>query len=245
VADKPDAGREPGLYYTERGSGPPLLLIHGLMASGDMFEPVIDAFAAHRRVIVPDLRGHARSRRLGPPYLVRQLAADLSALLERLGVGSADGLGYSQGGAIAQQLALDDPGRCRRLVLACTYAYNMSTPREWLEGHLAPWLVALLGPRGMTSLAMRVGAAELDPAEVSWLVRVFADQDRKQLVAAGGRRWPSIAARGWRRSCARRSSSPVPTTADASRADAARRHPRLAARHRRVCSPHRHLDAHG
>ncbi len=46
------------LYSTERGSGPPLLLVHGLMVSGDMFEPVVEQFAAQHRLIVPDLRGH-------------------------------------------------------------------------------------------------------------------------------------------------------------------------------------------
>ena len=105
------------LHVIERGDGPPLLLVHGVMISGEMFEPVLDALAARHRVIVPDLRGHGRSRSLPPPYTVKQHPADLTRLLDRLGVTSADVLGYSQGGAVAQQLALDHPGRCRRLVL--------------------------------------------------------------------------------------------------------------------------------
>jgi pimeloyl-ACP methyl ester carboxylesterase len=48
------------------------------------------------------------------------------AVLCHLGIGSTAVLGYSQGGAIAQQLVLDHPRRCDRLVLACTYAFNMS-----------------------------------------------------------------------------------------------------------------------
>jgi pimeloyl-ACP methyl ester carboxylesterase len=52
-------------YFTERGSGPPLLLVHGLMVTGEMFEPVIDSLASRHRVIVPDLRGHGRSRAEG------------------------------------------------------------------------------------------------------------------------------------------------------------------------------------
>jgi 3-oxoadipate enol-lactonase len=60
--------RAGSLYFTERGSGPPLLLIHGLMVTGEMFAPVIDQFAANHRVIVPDLRGHGQSRALPPPY---------------------------------------------------------------------------------------------------------------------------------------------------------------------------------
>jgi pimeloyl-ACP methyl ester carboxylesterase len=54
------------LYFTEHGSGPPLLLVHGLMVSGEMFEPVIERLAARHRVVVPDLRGHGRSRGLPP-----------------------------------------------------------------------------------------------------------------------------------------------------------------------------------
>ena len=149
------------LYFAEKGSGPPLLLVHGLMVSGEMFEPVIDHFAATHRVIVPDLRGHGRSRGLPPPYTAAQLASDLVHLLDHLDVKTTDVLGYSQGGAIAQQLVLDHPFRCSHLVLGCTYAYNMATRREWVEGHLAPWLVAALGPRGMTQLGMRLGAREL------------------------------------------------------------------------------------
>ena len=56
-------------------------------------------------------------------------------------------LGYSHGGAIAQQLVLDHPTRCNRLVLACTYAFNMATFRERLEGHLLPLLLDVAGMR--------------------------------------------------------------------------------------------------
>jgi len=82
------------LYFSERGSGPPLLLVHGLMVSGEMFEPVIGHFASRHRVIVPDLRGHGRSRGLPPPYHAAQLASDLERLLEHLGIDSTAVLGY-------------------------------------------------------------------------------------------------------------------------------------------------------
>ena len=81
------------LYFTERGSGPPLLLVHGLMITGEMFDPVIDELATRHRVIVPDLRGHGRSRGLPPPYSARQLAADLARLLDDLAIGSTAVLG--------------------------------------------------------------------------------------------------------------------------------------------------------
>jgi 3-oxoadipate enol-lactonase len=96
----------PFLYFTKQGSGPPLLLVHGVMITGEMFAPVVEHFAMQHRVIVPDLRGHGRSRDLPLPYTVPQLASDLARLLDHLDIDSAAVLGYSQGGAIAQQLAL-------------------------------------------------------------------------------------------------------------------------------------------
>jgi len=172
------------LYFTEHGSGPPLLLIHGLMVTGEMFAPVLDHFATRRRVILPDLRGHGRSRALPPPYTARQLAADLAALLQHLGVASTAVLGYSLGGAIAQQLALDWPQHCNRLVLACTYAFNMATPREQLEGHMTPFLMRVLGPRRFAEFVVSQGAKELDKDRAEWLVNLMANQDRTLMVAA-------------------------------------------------------------
>jgi pimeloyl-ACP methyl ester carboxylesterase len=172
------------LYFTERGSGPPLLLVHGLMMTGDMFAPVLDRFATNHRVIVPDLRGHGRSRALPPPYTAQRLAADLVGVLQHLGVESAAVLGYSQGGAIAQQLALDWPQHCNRLVLGCTYAFNMATPREQVEGHVAPFLVRVLGPRRFAQLGVSLGAKELSKERAAWLVSLIANQDRKLMVAA-------------------------------------------------------------
>jgi pimeloyl-ACP methyl ester carboxylesterase len=170
--------------FTERGSGPPLLLVHGLMVSGEMFEPVIEHFAIRHRVIVPDLRGHGRSRGLPPPYTAAQLASDLSRLLDHLGIDSTAVLGYSQGGAIAQQLVLDDPKRCDRLVLVCTYAFNMTTVREKLEGHLAPLLIHVLGMRRFATLIVSQGAKRLTKERAHWLADLIADQDTTLMVSA-------------------------------------------------------------
>ena len=172
------------LYFTERGSGPPLLLVHGLMVTGEMFEPVIDHYAARRRVIVPDLRGHGQSRGLPVPYTVAQLASDLSRLLDHLGVDSAAVLGYSQGGAIAQQLVLDHPKRCSRLVLACTFAFNMTTLSEKLEGRLTPPLIRLLGMRRLAQFVVSQGFKGLGKERAGWLVGLIAGQERELMVSA-------------------------------------------------------------
>jgi 3-oxoadipate enol-lactonase len=156
------------LYFTERGSGRPLLLVHSRPDSRDR----------------PDLRGHERSRALPPPYTAAQLAVDLARLLDHLRVDTTAVLGYSQGGAIAQQLALDRPGRCNRLVLACTYAFNMATTREWLEGHLLPPVLHVLGTRGLARRVVSQAAKQLGRQGADWLAGLMADQDRTLMAAA-------------------------------------------------------------
>lgn len=58
------------LFFRHSGDGTPLLLIHGLMATGEMYEPVLPALANHYHIILPDLRGHGRSGALPDPYSV-------------------------------------------------------------------------------------------------------------------------------------------------------------------------------
>jgi pimeloyl-ACP methyl ester carboxylesterase len=174
------------LFVEQSGAGTPLLLIHGLMASGAMYEPVLPALARRYRVIVPDLRGHGRSGTLPGPYHVEQLARDLAQLLDDLHVDAAHVLGYSQGGAVAQQFARDYPTRVRGLVLGCTYAYNMLSPRERLEGMLAPWFVRILG-MGRVARLLSAGAGggqRLSPEQARWLQGILAANDTGRMVAA-------------------------------------------------------------
>jgi pimeloyl-ACP methyl ester carboxylesterase len=171
------------LHFEERGAGP-LLLIHGVMITGEMFEPVLAQLATEHRVIVPDLRGHGRSRALPPPYTVAQLAADLVPVLDQLGVRSAAVLGYSQGGAVAQQFALDHPERCERLVLGCTYAFNMGSFRERIEGHLVPLFIHALGMRRFAKLILSQGMKQLSAERAAWVQRLIAQQDDALIVQA-------------------------------------------------------------
>ena len=172
------------LYFTERGSGPPLLLVHGLMVTGEMFDPVINHFAIRHRVILPDLRGHGHSRGLPPPYTAAQLASDLSHLLDYLNIDSTAVLGYSQGGVIAQQLVLDHPEKCDHLVLVCTFAFNMATFSERLEGHLTPLLINTLGMRRLAKFTVSRGFKDLGKEREDWLAGLIADQDRKLMISA-------------------------------------------------------------
>ncbi len=176
------------LSFTEHGSGPPLLLVHGLGMSGDMFGPVVEPLSQHHRLIIPDLRGCGGSRDLPPPYSVRQQAADLAVLLGHLGIASADALGYSQGGPVAQELALDYPAKVRRLILSNTYAYNMATVKEKIEGRVVPVLIRLLGVRLFVKLMISQGLKQIPREQGKWvadlIARTWGATDAKSIALA-------------------------------------------------------------
>lgn len=105
------------LYYAERGEGQPLVLLHGNGESHCYFAGQIDFFAASRRVIAVDTRGHGASPRGTAPFTIAQFALDLEEFLDGLGLEQVDLLGFSDGGNIALTFALAHPERLRRLVL--------------------------------------------------------------------------------------------------------------------------------
>ena len=150
-----------------------------------MFQPVLPALTSHHRVIVPDLRGHGYSGTLPGPYSVEQLAHDLGQLLEDLQVDTVNILGYSQGGAVAQQFVHSYPKRVHSLILSCTFAYNMLSRAEKLEGMISPWLVRILGVRRMGQLAIDSGGGRRPAPELaSWLEEIMAANDTARMVAA-------------------------------------------------------------
>src|SRR5262249_23610498 len=122
-----------GIFFRIEGEGEPLLLLHGVMASGAMFDPLIAHLRDRFRILIPDLRGHGKSGGLDGPYDVAALASDLDIVLAEARVNRCIVMGYSHGGAVAQQLAHTRPAAVSKLILACTYACNVSTLRERLE----------------------------------------------------------------------------------------------------------------
>src|ERR1700750_2270202 len=94
-----------GLAYREVGRGQPPLLLHGLMAAGEMFDPLVERLQDDFRMLIPDLRGHAGSGHLAPPYDSATLARDVMQLMDEVGFQRGLVLGYSHGGTVAQELA--------------------------------------------------------------------------------------------------------------------------------------------
>jgi pimeloyl-ACP methyl ester carboxylesterase len=105
------------MYYETHGTGSPLVLLHGGLGSGEMFPPaILSAFAEHHTVILPDLQGHGRTADIDRPLDVREMAGDIAALIDHLGLEKPDVVGFSLGGGVALQVAFRFPEKIGRLV---------------------------------------------------------------------------------------------------------------------------------
>jgi pimeloyl-ACP methyl ester carboxylesterase len=103
-----------------RGTGVPLVLCNGIGAGLEVLDPLVAAMDPAAPIIRFDVPGTGGSPASPVPYAIPALACGLSRLLDEIGVGAVDVLGLSWGGALAQQFALQNPRRCRRLVLVAT-----------------------------------------------------------------------------------------------------------------------------
>src|SRR5918995_2883134 len=109
------------MYYGEHGSGgTPLILLHGGIAGGEIFDAIAPRLAGRGRVIVPALQGPGRTAGIDRPLRAEHLADDVAALIEHLGIERADVMGYSLGGAVTWRLAIQHPDRVRRIVVIST-----------------------------------------------------------------------------------------------------------------------------
>lgn len=117
VARTADGAR---LAVQVRGEGPALLLLQGQANNHHWWDVTRGDFVSSRTTITFDYRGTGASSAPETDYSTRQFAEDAVAVLDYVGVASADVYGTSMGGRVAQWMAADAPRRVRRLVLGCT-----------------------------------------------------------------------------------------------------------------------------
>jgi pimeloyl-ACP methyl ester carboxylesterase len=110
------------MAYELRGEGPPLVMIMGLTATMDWWDPaLLDALSKTCKILIFDNRGAGRSLCDEGEFSIEQFADDTAGLMDALGIESASVLGYSMGGMIAQELALHHPEKVEKLLLLATY----------------------------------------------------------------------------------------------------------------------------
>ncbi len=104
------------LAYEEFGDGPPVVVMHGLFGSSTNWRRIARALSDRHRVFTVDLRNHGNSP-WAATMSYREMAEDVVALFDTLGLKKPDVLGHSMGGKVAMTLALTEPRRVSRLIV--------------------------------------------------------------------------------------------------------------------------------
>lgn len=191
--------------YAQAGSGPVLLLIHGMAGTLENWREVIEPLAFRHTVIAPDLPGHGASEPGGGDYSLGSLAAGLRDLLLALGHDRATLVGHSLGGGIAMQFSYQFPELTERLVLVSSGGLGPEVSAVLRAAALpgadlfiaatagtGQKLGSVLG-RGLATVGLKPGA---DVAEVARGYASLADRDRRaaflatlrSVVGTGGQR---------------------------------------------------------
>jgi pimeloyl-ACP methyl ester carboxylesterase len=145
VPEVPDGSALVQLHTLRRGSGPPLVLIHGLGSRATSWEPVLATLAAEREVIAVDLPGHGGSPALSTPPSVPALADALETWLYAEGLGDADLVGASLGARLVLELVRRGVGR---------HVVSLDPGGFWSRRELA-WFRATLRPSVALVRALR------------------------------------------------------------------------------------------
>jgi len=141
------------LYYRVRGKGENLLLIHGLGCSGADWEVQVRALERRFRVVIPDLPGSGYSSS-PDKYDIADFAEALWGLLDHLNIARTNIAGFSFGGAVALEMALQRPDCVPRLAMINTLVtYRIDHWRKWLEARIPPVLIRLFGMKRAAKLA--------------------------------------------------------------------------------------------
>jgi pimeloyl-ACP methyl ester carboxylesterase len=123
------------MYWRSVGSGgTPLVVVHGGFGTVDMYGDLPERLAQGRRVVSVELQGHGHTADIDRPFSYEAFGDDLAALVEHLGPGRADLLGYSLGAGACMRAAIQHPDRVRRLAVVSTAARREGWHPEVLEG---------------------------------------------------------------------------------------------------------------
>jgi 3-oxoadipate enol-lactonase len=153
--------------FSTLGSGPVLLMLHGIGGGHLAFAPQVERFAhAGYRAVAWDAPGYGRSAPI-EPYTFKGLAAKCIALIEALTAAQKSKkvvlLGHSMGGMVAQELVAVAPGVVQGLVLACTSASFGKADGAWQAQFLAERLAPLDAGLGMAGMAKRLVPGMVSP----------------------------------------------------------------------------------
>jgi pimeloyl-ACP methyl ester carboxylesterase len=121
------------MYYEVHGTGRPLVVLHGAYMTIGTMGPVVPALAESRQVIAVELQGHGHTADADRPLTYEQMANDVAALMDHLGLEDTDVFGFSMGGGVALQVAIRHPEVVRKLVVVSVSYTSDGMHPELLE----------------------------------------------------------------------------------------------------------------
>ena len=178
--------------YLQVGSGPALLLLHGLGCDHTTWLPVLGSLARRYTVIVPDLLGHGSSDKPRADYSVGGYANGMRDLLSVLGIDRVTVVGHSLGGGVAMQFAYQFPEATERLVLVAPGGFGpevtpairaVTTPGfHQFMGVLTLPGIRHLGLGGLRALARAPIRRTRDLGEVADIIESFGDSRTRAAI---------------------------------------------------------------
>ena len=187
------------MYYETVGEGEPLLLLHGWSGTGHDYDPFVQEFSRHYRLILPDLRGHGGSTNPSKTFTMGQSASDVLALLDHLGLDQVRAIGASMGGITLFHVATRQPARIERMIVvgagshfppACSESMASTTaesyPPEWWEQMRARHVH---GEEQITLIANMLQLFAGNDTDVAFTPTDFAKITARTLIVYGDRDW--------------------------------------------------------
>lgn len=151
------------MYYEIYGEGKPIVLIHGsYMTIGLNWSQLIPELTKSHKVIALELQGHGHTADIDRPVSYKAMADDVSGLLKHLKIDSADIVGYSLGGTVAFQLAIDHPEQVRKLVIISTVFKYTGWQPEVLE------ILKSMSPEFLDATPLKTEYEKVAPKPGNW-----------------------------------------------------------------------------
>ncbi len=160
------------VIYRTAGSGPPVVIVHGMVNSSKHWRDVATRLAENHTVIVPDLLGHGDTAAVRGDYSIGAHAAVIRDLLSAIGVESASFVGHSLGGGIAMQFFYQFPHKVERLALVSSGGLGQEVS-PMLRGAALPGATALVRAASHRAVLGTIDGVGAALGKVGWRKAVY------------------------------------------------------------------------